>query len=98
VIDGCIREFSERAVDARTVERIQTIIESEKRIRSWHKLRTRSVGREIFFDLHILVDPQLNITDAHEIAECLERMLHEQMLQPVNVTVHIEPDLPELRK
>jgi len=98
VIDGCIREFSERAVDARTVERIQTIIESEKRIRSWHKLRTRSVGREIFFDLHILVDPQLNITDAHEIAECLENTLHEQMPQPVNVMVHIEPDLPELRK
>jgi cation diffusion facilitator family transporter len=98
VIDGCIREFSERAVDARTVEQIQTIIESEKRIRSWHKLRTRSVGREIFFDLHILVDPQLNITDAHEIAECLERSLHEQMSQPVNVMVHIEPDLPEMRK
>jgi len=98
VIDGCIREFSERAVDARTVEQIQKIIESEKRIRSWHKLRTRSVGREIFFDLHILVDPQLNITDAHEIADCLERALHEQIAQPVNVMVHIEPDLPEMRK
>jgi len=98
VIDGCIREFSERAVDAKTVEQIRKIIESEKRIRSWHKLRTRSVGREIFFDLHILVDPQLNITDAHEIAECLERSLHEQMSQPVNVMVHIEPDLPEMRK
>ncbi|MDH4202541.1 MAG: cation diffusion facilitator family transporter [Phycisphaerae bacterium] len=98
VIDGCFREFSERAVDARTVEQIQKIIDSEERIRSWHKLRTRSVGREIFFDLHILVDPQLNITDAHEIAECLENTLHEQMAQPVNVMVHIEPDLPEMRK
>lgn len=98
VIDGCIREFSERAVDARTVEQIQKIIDSEKRIRSWHKLRTRSVGREIFLDLHILVDPQLSITNAHEIAECLERTLHEQIPQPVNVMVHIEPDLPEMRK
>jgi cation diffusion facilitator family transporter len=98
VIDSCIHEFSERAVDARTVEQIQKIIDSEKRIRSWHKLRTRSVGREIFLDLHILVDPQLNITDAHEIADCLESTLHEQMPQPVNVMVHIEPDLPELRK
>ena len=98
VIDGCIREFSERAVDARTVEQIQKIIDSEKRIRSWHKLRTRSVGREIFLDLHILVDPQLNITEAHEIAECLETTLHEQMPQPVNVMVHVEPDLPAQRK
>ena len=98
VIDGCIREFSERAVDARTVEQIHKIIESEKHIRSWHKLRTRSLGREIFLDVHILVNPQLNITEAHEIAEGLEQTLHEQMPQPVNVMVHIEPDLPALRK
>lgn len=98
VIEGCIREFSERAVDARTVEQIQKIIESEKRIRSWHKLRTRSVGREIFLDLHILVDSKLNIADAHEIADCLEKTLHEQMPKPVNVIVHIEPDLPALRQ
>ena len=97
VIGDCINEFAERAVDARTVEQIQKIIESEKRIHHWHKLRTRSVGREIFLDLHILVDPELTITDAHEIADCLERTLHEQMPQPVNVMVHIEPDTPRMR-
>ena len=98
VIDGCIREFSERAVDVKTVERIQGIIESEKRIHHWHKLRTRSVGREIFLDLHILVAPGLTITEAHEIADCLERTLHEQMPHPVNVMIHIEPDVPGMRK
>ena len=98
VIDGCISEFTERAVDFRTVEQIQKIIESETRISHWHKLRTRSVGREIFFDLHILVAPELTITEAHEIAECLERTLHEQMPQPVNVMIHIEPDVPSMHK
>ena len=34
VIGNCINEFTERAVDVKTVERIQTIIESEKRILS----------------------------------------------------------------
>ena len=98
VIGDCISEFTERAVDAKTVERIQTIIESEKRIHHWHKLRTRSVGREIFLDLHILVDPALTVTEGHEIAESLERDLREQMPQPVNVMVHVEPDTPPMRK
>ncbi len=98
VIANCINEFAERAVDARIVEQIQKIIESEERIRHWHKLRTRSVGREIFLDLHILVDPELTITEAHEIADSLERILHEQMPQPVNVMVHIEPDTPRMRQ
>ena len=97
VIGNCINEFAERAVDIKTVEQIRKIIESEERIRHWHRLRTRSVGREVFLDLHILVDPELTITDAHEIADCLERALHEQMPQPVNVMVHIEPDTPRMR-
>jgi divalent metal cation (Fe/Co/Zn/Cd) transporter len=55
-------------------------------------------GREVFLDLHILVDPDLSIAAAHEIADSLENALHEQIARPVNITVHIEPDIPVLRK
>ncbi len=98
IIGGCLHEFAERAVDSETVEQIEQIIGREQRIQGWHKLRTRSAGREIFLDLHILVDPQLSITEAHEIAESLEQTMHAQIVRPVNITVHIEPDRPELRK
>ena len=98
VFGGCLHELSERAADEQTVEKITSILESESRIRQWHRLRTRSVGREIFIDLHILVDPELNITEAHEISDTLERDLHQQITRPVNVIVHVEPDLPEMRK
>ncbi|RKY09633.1 MAG: hypothetical protein DRP66_01745 [Planctomycetota bacterium] len=98
IIEGCLHEFAERAVDSGTMEQIKQIIGAEQRIRQWHKLRTRCAGREIFMDLHILVDPQLNITEAHEIAESLENTMHAQMTRPVNITVHIEPDQPQLRK
>jgi len=98
VIGDCFAELAESAVDSGIVEQIRSIISSESRIRQWHKLRTRTVGREVFLDLHILVEPSLSITDAHEIAENLETVLHEQIARPVNITVHIEPDRPELRK
>lgn len=98
IIGGCLHEFAERAVDRETLTQIENILRADERIRQWHQLRTRSVGREIFIDLHILVDPVLNITDAHHIAETLETNLHEQILRPVNVIIHVEPDIPELRK
>ncbi len=90
VINGCLNELTERSVDRKTVEQIEKIIASEQRILDWHKLRTRSLGREIFIDLHILVDPDLTVTAAHGIADGLERSLHDRMSQPVNVMVHIE--------
>ena len=93
VFSGCLDELTERAVDRKTAEQIEKIIASEKRILDWHKLRTRSLGREVFIDLHILVDPDLTVTAAHGIADCLEQSLHDRMSQPVNVMVHIEPKI-----
>jgi cation diffusion facilitator family transporter len=85
-------QFTARAVDEKTNEQITKIIASQSQIRKWHKLRTRTVGRELFMDLHILVDPTLTVTEAHGISETLENELHRQIVQPVNITVHIEPN------
>jgi cation diffusion facilitator family transporter len=98
VIGDSLHELTESAVDQETIDHIKDIINANSSIHQWHKLRTRTVGREVFLDLHILVDPDLNITAAHEIAESLEKALDEQIDRPINITVHVEPDTPELRK
>jgi divalent metal cation (Fe/Co/Zn/Cd) transporter len=97
VMADSIGEFAERAVDRTTHEQITGILKANPAIHDWHKLRTRIVGREIFLDLHILVDPGLSIVRAHEISEQLETTLHDRVDRPVNITVHVEPDTPELR-
>lgn len=97
VLADSMGEFAERAVDKTTHEQITGILKSDTAVHDWHKLRTRIVGREIFLDLHILVDRQLSITKAHEISERLEASLHERLDRPVNIIIHIEPDTPELR-
>ncbi|OHB54989.1 MAG: hypothetical protein A2173_02280, partial [Planctomycetes bacterium RBG_13_44_8b] len=63
ILGDSVGQFTARAVDARTNEQITKIIASQTQIRNWHKLRTRVVGRELFMDLHILVDPELKITE-----------------------------------
>jgi cation diffusion facilitator family transporter len=98
VTGDSMRELTEGAADEKIFEQLKHIVEAEPSIRQWHNLRTRMVGREVFIDLHILVDPKLTIADAHAISERLENTIHEQMTHPMNITVHIEPDLPELRK
>jgi cation diffusion facilitator family transporter len=98
IVSQCLSEFAESSVDKKTTEQIKQVINSNPSVRDWHKLRTRTVGREIFLDLHILVDPGLNIAAAHEISESLETSLHEKIPRPVNIVVHIEPDLAALRQ
>ena len=98
IVSDSLRELTEGAVDSDTIEHIRGVINANSSVRQWHKLRTRTVGREVFLDLHILVDPDLDIAAAHQISESLENALHEQITRPVNITVHIEPDIPDLRK
>jgi cation diffusion facilitator family transporter len=98
IIGEALRELTESSTDSETIELIKNIINSNPAINHWHKLRSRSVGREVFLDVHILVDPELNVSAAHEISENLEKTLEDQMSRPINITVHIEPDIPEMRK
>ncbi len=98
IINDALRELTEAAIDTETIEHIERIINSNSDLRHWHKLRTRTVGREVFLDLHILVDPELSVSAAHGISENLEKALDEQITRPINITVHIEPDTPEMRK
>ena len=98
ILGDCVRELSEASLDDETVERIRGITRANPAIREAHRLRTRSVGREVFVDLHILVDPGLNIVEAHNISEELARTIENEMARPVNVMVHIEPDTPEMRR
>jgi len=98
VLGDSLRELTEGAVDPQTVAHIKELIEADPAIRQWHRLRTRTVGREVFLDVHILVDPTLDVASAHDISERLEQTLDAEIPRPVNLTVHIEPDLPEFRK
>jgi cation diffusion facilitator family transporter len=98
IIGDCLAELTEKAVDQATINSIKDIIKANGQVRQYHHLRTRAVGREVFVDLHILVDPNISISAAHEISEKLETSLHNQLTRPVNIIVHVEPDLPQLRK
>ncbi len=98
VIGDSLMELTEAAVDPETVDHVKRIIGANPAIHGWHRLRTRTVGRELFLDVHILVAPELNVAAAHEISEGLEKALDEEISRPVNITVHIEPDLPAFRR
>jgi len=98
LIGDCLGELIEKAVDEATIEQIKDIIKANGQIRQYHRLRTRTIGRQVSLDVHILVDPHLHIAAAHEIADSLEKALTEQITRPVNITIHIEPDIPQMRE
>lgn len=84
-------EILEQGVDETILAKIRAVLDRHAEVRSWHKLRTRKVGREVFADVHVLVDPDLSVREGHAISEELERELGDALRDPVNISIHIEP-------
>ena len=76
---------------------IEACVMSIDGVRSCHKIRTRGLEGEVYADLHILVDPDMSIRLAHEVASEVERAVEEKFPQVREVLVHVEPDVPEER-
>jgi divalent metal cation (Fe/Co/Zn/Cd) transporter len=64
---------------------------SAKGVRAVHKLRTRHVGPGLQVDLHVMVEPELSVTEGHAIAGMVKGRLFEKGPNVVDVLVHVEP-------
>ena len=92
------KELMEGSVEEDVLQSIKSILDEHPDVKSWHKLRTRKVGRELFVDVHILVEPELSVNKGHQIAEEVESIVKKAFTRPVNVLTHVEPDLPFARR
>ena len=56
-----------------------------------HHVRIRSLGHQCFIDLHVLVNGNLKLREAHALTEKIEHAIHE-LVPGADITVHPEPD------
>ncbi|MEA2108629.1 MAG: cation diffusion facilitator family transporter [Pseudomonadota bacterium] len=84
-------QLLESAISPAIQQEIEDAINRFPDIISWHQLRTRQVGREIFLDFHILVDGNMRVVDSHNLSHRLEGFLKETLDYPLNIIIHIEP-------
>jgi cation diffusion facilitator family transporter len=85
-------ELTEHSADHESIYIIKDILSTEREIKGWHALRTRKLGGELFVDLHVLLDSQMNIQDGHEISLKIEKEIQGRLSKPANVLIHIDPD------
>ena len=73
-------------------KKIITAVESLPGVSNCHSVRVRYSGPQLFVDIHILVDGNQTLKDAHEITEEIEQAI-QKLAPKADVTVHPEPDL-----
>lgn len=56
-----------------------------------HRVRSRMVGNLYMITLDIEVDPQMTITQAHEVADSVEKSIKASIDNVYDILVHVEP-------
>lgn len=60
-------------------------------VRDVHRIRTRGTEGEVYIDLHVLVDPDMTVALAHDLAGKVEQALYAKFPNVIDILVHIEP-------
>jgi cation diffusion facilitator family transporter len=87
-----ISDLMDTAVSEDKTEVIRQAIDEIHEVMEFHDLRTRRMGGKVFMDVHILVDPDLTVTEGHKIAESVRRKLIKTMDNIEDVLVHVDAE------
>jgi divalent metal cation (Fe/Co/Zn/Cd) transporter len=75
------------------VERkIISVVEVLPGVTDCHNVRVRYSGPQLFVDIHVLVDGNQTLIEAHNLTEEIERTI-QKLIPNADVTVHPEPNL-----
>jgi cation diffusion facilitator family transporter len=96
---GIVRSTMATLSDERRIEPelIEQVAIQEPGVMEAHNVRSRGPADDIHVDLHILVDPQTPIAEAHRIGHRVEQRLRERWRGLSDVVVHVEPALESER-
>jgi cation diffusion facilitator family transporter len=92
LIKESFKGFMDYSPDQNTIIRIKRIISSEKEVKSYHNLKARIAGSNIFIEFHIRVDKNMKVAKAHEISHALKDKIIRKIPQIKHCIIHIEPD------
>lgn len=71
-------------------QKVRAILEADPRVHVFHKLRSRKSGSNRLIDLHIHLDADMSLAEAHHISHEIEAKI-KGLLPRVDVVIHLEP-------
>ena len=86
-----IGELTEQSLPEETEKEILKLIESVDGVADPHNLRTRRIGSNIAAEVHIRMDGNMTLNEAHEKASAIERLYGERFGKDSHIIIHMEP-------
>lgn len=80
-------DWEDVPLDAKILE----IAKSVNGVKGVHNVSTHKTKGKTFTNLHVMVDRNINLSDAHKISEIVEQRIQQNISEIEHSTIHLEP-------
>lgn len=91
IFKDAVDKMVDKSCDEETEEQIKRIVMEQEGVLGIDLLRTRLFGAKMYVDLEIVVDGELRLWEAHEIAERVHDVIEGEMEMVKHCMVHVNP-------
>lgn len=91
LLGPAIGELTDKSLPEEIENEILGIIEEAPGVSEPHNLRTRRIGNRVAVEVHIRLDGNLTLAEAHERTSQIEKRLKERFGSDSHITIHMEP-------
>lgn len=84
-------ELLERSLPADVEEKILEIVNSAEGVSEPHNLRTRRIGNRCAIEMHLRMDGNVSLSEAHDKSTEIEHKLREEFGKDTYINIHLEP-------
>ena len=95
ILAPALLELSDGSAPVHVRREIETLALEIPEIQGVHRVRTRILGPLIHVDLHAVVDGDMSLAAAHDVAEELRQNVEEKIPAVAHVLVHVDPGPPQ---
>lgn len=72
-------------------EEIKSVVMSFEKVKDTHNIRSRGNNNNLYIDMHLMVEPYLNIEESHKLVHEIEDAIKINVCESAQVIAHLEP-------
>lgn len=87
-----VKELVDTGIPSEEIDRLKAIARETEGVRNVHDLRSRKMGHDILLDVHLVVSPNISVSEGHQIGLHVVERMRSNLTDITYINFHIDPE------
>ena len=91
-----VKELVDTGLSPEDTEALKHIVSKTDGVRNVHELRSRRMGHDILLDVHLVVSPEISVSEGHQIGMQVVKAMRNALDNILDINFHIDAENDEI--